>query len=359
MRVRCRLPDSGQSFNIWGVSPDHGQFVCNFGDRGIDLTNGQAIALDYYDLNGNRVIHRFYTPYPRANTTWDAVDGWFGAGVTVWFTVTDSLGNFKGGGSGTARPDGWLNGFWCGDHSSTGDCDMLPGDRVTVTSDAGFFAVLEPITITGWIDIEKDQISGDMEGGDFPADGEYWLWSRYRQEGYGDFFTIEDDGSYLIELAAYFDVLRGDDSEVWYIDPNGNRVGIQLSTLRLRVNYTNDWLEIQTTPDASVAITVANKATQEGTADRSGWYASHQQDGDWDPSRPDIQAGDAVTVTAGGYQAWVNPVGAIDGVIDLAENKVVGTLTAPFDEPLMVWCEVWVRDGPDAIQLDERRSAWW
>ena len=76
--------------------------------------------------------------YARANTTWDFVDGQFDPDVTVAFTVTDGSGNFKGGSSGTTNPDGWLDGLWCGDNSSTGDCDMLPGDQVTVTVDGSF-----------------------------------------------------------------------------------------------------------------------------------------------------------------------------------------------------------------------------
>ena len=66
------------------------------------------------------------------------------AGVHVDFVVADSSGAIKE--VGAAIPDdGWLDMIWCGE--ATGACDLVPGDVVTVTSDAGFYEVLDMITV--------------------------------------------------------------------------------------------------------------------------------------------------------------------------------------------------------------------
>ena len=143
---------------------------------GWDLLPGQTVAVYYIEPDGDAATNTFEAPHARANIVWNAVDGWFGPGVTVWYTVTDELGGFKGDGTGTTKPDGWMDGVGCG-------CDLVPGDRITVTSDAGFDAVLVPISITGQIDVDADTVSGQMSGGVFPAGGYIEVWSEAQPTG--------------------------------------------------------------------------------------------------------------------------------------------------------------------------------
>jgi hypothetical protein len=319
-----------------------GHFLADFSGL-IDIRPGTEAEAAIYDDHWNRLYAVGRAPYARANIMWDAVDGWFGPGVTVWYTITDAFG-VKGGGSGVTRPDGWLDGVWC-------DCDLAPGDQVQVVSDAGFDAVLVPISITGHIDVDADTISGQMAGGDFPGQGNVWVWSDARWDGYGTDFDIAANGSYTVDLGGAFDVWTGDEAEVWYYDANGNQVGTQLYGLRMDVNYAHDWVWAQTVPNAEVDVEVAGKATLHGQAYADGGFGTW--DWSWLPANPDIQPGDVVTVTAAGYVASINPVGTITGVADDVENTVSGTINAPwFDVPLRVRCEVWVDNGPPSIYTE-------
>lgn len=62
-------------------------------------------------------------PHARANVSRSAVDGSFGVGAAVKFTVTTSGGTPKGDGQGRAGPEGWMNG-------GQRTCDIQPGDQV-------------------------------------------------------------------------------------------------------------------------------------------------------------------------------------------------------------------------------------
>ena len=284
------------------------------------------------------------TPMARANIAGDVVDGWFGSGVNVLFTVTDESGTSKGGGSGTAKPDGWLEGIGC-------NCDLVPGDQVHVTSDAGFDAVLVPITITGQIDVDADLITGEMAGGAFPGQGHMWVWSEARHDGRDVDLEIEADGTYAVDLSGEFDIWTGDRVEVWYFDANHNWLGTVLNTLRIEVNYGHDWVHIETEPLAEVQVTVAGKATLQGQADAGGRINTGELQDAWLPGPPDIAPGDSIAVSAAGYDATVDPVGTITGAVDITANTVAGTIHAGwFEEALYVRCEVWTENGPPGVE---------
>ena len=76
----------------------------------------------------------------RANITWDSVGGIYGPGVTMNFTVITSGGAFKASGNAVGKSDGWVNDVWV-------DADLIPGDRVHVTTDDGFDAWLTLVDI--------------------------------------------------------------------------------------------------------------------------------------------------------------------------------------------------------------------
>jgi len=123
--VRCGVNNGPPGIETT-AEPDGGSYACDFDDVGWDLLPGQTVGVYYFEPDGDAVANAFQAPYARANIVWDAVDGWFGSGVTVWYTVTNEFGVVKGGASGTAKPDGWMDGIGCG-------CDLVPGDRITVT----------------------------------------------------------------------------------------------------------------------------------------------------------------------------------------------------------------------------------
>ncbi len=326
------------------AEPDGGSYVCDFGTVGWDLMPGQTVAVLYVEPDDDAVYATFEPPHARANVAWDNVDGWFGPDVTVWYTATDALGVYKGGGSGTARSDGWMDGVGCG-------CDLVPGDRITVMSSADLNAMLVPISITGDIDVDADIVSGQMAGGVFPAAGYIEVWSVADQHEYRVDIAIEADGSYAADLAGQFNLRVGDHVNVWYGDPNGHHLGSELRTLRVEVNYGHDWVWAETEPFTSVVVSVAGKAVHEGQADGSGNYGTYSAPGDWAPGQPNIQPGDVVTVAAAGYVSEVDPVGTISGTLDVDANTITGSIFAPwFSETLRVRCEVWVENGPPGIE---------
>jgi hypothetical protein len=114
---------------------------------------------------------------------------------------------------------------------------------------------------------------------------------------------------------------------------------------RIDVEYGHDQVSGETAPQASVSITVTGpegpKGTVTGTAEAGGSFWS--ADWAWDPGLPDIVPGDAVTVTAGGLTATVNPVGTIQGVVEPSTDLVSGTIHAAWFEPLSltVHCAAW------------------
>ena len=253
------------------------------------------------------------------NVSHSAVDGSFGAGATVQFTVTTSGGTPKGGGQGTARPDGWMNGVPC-------NCNIQPGDHVRVTSNLGFDAVLVPITIGGQIDAQNDLVSGQMSGGMFPGAGSVWAWSNSRQQGFGQGITIDGDGKYSASFKDSFDIMAGDQIDVWYNDANGNQVGIALETAQAQVNVTYDTVSGSFGAGATVQFTV----TTSGGTPKGGGQGATGPDGRLNGGRCncDIQPGDHVHVTSNlGFDAVLVPI-TIGGKIDAKNDLVSGQMSA-------------------------------
>jgi len=174
-----------------------------------------------------------------------------------------------------------------------------------------------------------------------------------------------DDGN----VGNHF-VYYGSDYEMWYTS-NG-RIGYVTSTngvdwtrfltgpvltpgpsLFIYVNYAHDWVMADTLPFATVTITVADgggiKATVTGQADGGGEFRSREWS--WDPDYPDIAPGDAITASADGLTTTVNPVGTIEGVLDVDADTVYGTIHAPWFAPLTltVRCMVWESPYPSVV----------
>ncbi len=325
----------------------NGSFIADFSGLA-DFTGGSQVEVATFDNNWNMPYVVGTVPYARANVDWDSVDGWFGPGVTVQYTVTDGKGAYKGGATGVAKADGWLDGIGCG-------CDMQFGDHVAVHTATGFTAELELISITGAIDVDADRISGQMRKGVFPGRGNIWVWSPTRNEGSGRDMDIDAGGNYTVDFAPKFDIRNGDNAEVWYYDANRNQVGVMLYTpyLQVRANRAHDWVQGDATPQTTVFVTVTREGQIIGTGQSftgggTGWQVY--------PQRPeggnlDMRTGDIVDVTAGTLSASVLLIdmeGAVDAATDVVSGKLVGV---PF--PADVQIEVWRDNGQNRnLQTD-------
>jgi uncharacterized repeat protein (TIGR01451 family) len=293
-----------------------------------ETTHSQVAALEVQD-----------GAYARVNTTWDSVDGSFREGVRVWYSVTGANGSPKGGGEGVARQGDWLDGIGCG-------CDIIPGDKVRVQSDAGFDAVLTPIPISGKIDVETDQVFGTMYDASFPAGGGIWVWSEARKQGSWQEISIATDGAYSAEFSP-FDIQTGDQAEVWYFDENGNLVGVNVFTLQIQVNYAHDWVYAWTEPNAWIDFSINDgEFTLHGQADGRGEFRGWEWSGAWSPSQPDILPGDVVTASTADFTREINPIRSISIEADKDAETVSGVLEAGwFTEPLRVDCDIYGDQG--------------
>ena len=124
--------------------------------------------------------------------------------------------------------------------------------------------------------------------------------------------------------------------------------------IQLDVNYAHDWVGVSTDPNATVVVTVAGKGTLTAQADGDGWMMSHDYNDDWSQGQPDLEPGDRITATSISEVVTVDPVGTINGNVNLATDLVAGTIQAPFgSQGLTVWCEIWnVDPGPEAIEIE-------
>ena len=121
--------------------------------------------------------------------------------------------------------------------------------------------------------------------------------------------------------------------------------------LPIEVNYGHDGIYAQTLRNQTVVFTVADsggiKATLQAQADHNGDIWTYDWNDDWVPSRPEIEPGDIVTVTSIGLMGTVNPVGTINGDLDVDADTISGTIHANwFTQMLNANCEVWEPGRP-------------
>lgn len=122
----------------------------------------------------------------------------------------------------------------------------------------------------------------------------------------------------------------------------------------LEVNYAHDWASVNTIPGEIVTVTVDQGGkifTVVGTADPDWWFRTWEWD--WNPSQPDIEPGDTVIAEISALSTAIDPVGEIDGVLDIEADTVQGTINVPefASKKLNVRCEVWVENGPPGIDV--------
>jgi predicted GH43/DUF377 family glycosyl hydrolase len=123
-------------------------------------------------------------------------------------------------------------------------------------------------------------------------------------------------------------------------------------------NYYANAVDALTLADTAITITVSNggvnKATISGVTDAGGQYQSHQHNGDWDPSKPNIEPGDTVSATAGSYSTSIETVGEIDARAHSNTDRIEGTIHAPGFAPgtLSVLCEVYADPSQKYLDTD-------
>ncbi len=314
---------------------------------GFDVRDGMILfAYHYDDTDGHRTIANrgdWETSFIEVNPPYGigGSPSEFNEHVTAYLYDTDGS-TLLASTDNDFDDNPWR--FWFGNF---GGYTIEPGYWVTVTADSGWSASLQVPTLTVEADADTDLIWGEgpkaqvlvehgWDGGWFgvwlPVDG--YAWDR----GYGG-----------------ADLQFGDTVRTTYVAPNGNRVRVDYwwPHARLNVNYPHDWASVETVPGATVALTVAGKASVSGQANPNGWFNSDEWP--WDPERPNIEPGDAVTATAVGLTATVDPVGTIEGVVDADAETVSGVVYAPFPT-VTVACEVWTWGGPQIVITDVNGS---
>ena len=134
----------------------------------------------------------------------------------------------------------------------------------------------------------------------------------------------------------------------------------QSPDLIITVNPSHDWVEGNYESEHTVWLTVTNsslvnKGTAHGTTGPVSWWDgqtgfSTNDNVPWDGQQPDITVGDWVSGTLdNGYTTTVH-VGEITGNMDVANDRVTGTVTASwFTEPLNARC--WI-DGVNDSNIE-------
>jgi uncharacterized repeat protein (TIGR01451 family) len=124
--------------------------------------------------------------------------------------------------------------------------------------------------------------------------------------------------------------------------------------ISIQVNYGHDWVQVNTTPSTNVEVTVSDNQGVKGTyndqSDTNGDLFTHG--GGWNPDGwVQIDPGDIVSATAGIDSTAVNPIGVINGDLDLDADKISGTIEASWFTTVDVSCNIWVNNGPNSIDV--------
>lgn len=141
------------------------------------------------------------------------------------------------------------------------------------------------------------------------------------------------------------------DGETWTKSASNPALEPSAPGLVLVVNYAHDWVVARSVANTPLTVTVEGKGWVSGMTDGDGEFRS------WDwlwsgDNPPDIVPGDVMHAETPESNTEVNPVGSIDGVLDANTDTIAGAIHAPFGAlTLTVRCEVWVENGPPAINL--------
>ncbi len=208
----------------------------------------------------------------------------------VVVVLRDSGGTEKARYETDANGDGY---FW-----APLNADIVPGDQVAVGTEGTDTIVIPVMRIDGVVNAGTDRIAGKVFDVPYPAKviGEVWAEDGPSVEGQTD-----GAGNYNLSFAP-FDVRNGHSVALWYVRPDGHRVGIVRSALFVRVYPADDGLWGSTAPNTTVNIILRDSANNvKGTAS-----VTSGPDGNWSTDvlsggvRVEINDHDKVQVTAGG-----------------------------------------------------------
>ncbi len=316
-----------------------GSFTLDLSDQA-DVQAGDAAEVWYYDAEGDWLGTMFFTPYLRADVqrshNWVIGDAW--PFVMVNVDVLDGSGAYKGGGqSWTGGGTGFkVNPQW----PDGSGVDIVTGDTVIVSA-PGISATLPVIGLEADVNAASNVISGLIpDAMSYPADGQVEVWDT--QIGYPPQpFQTDGSGNFSVDLSGLLDVRTGEQLAVWYVRPDGHRIGIVRSDLRLAASVTDDWVGEATAPNTFVEITVSDggplhaiKGTASGWSDDEGNFGFQPV---LDNVVADILPGDLVQVTAEGQSASVTIPEPFAAEYDYLANTMSGQ--APPSSTLQVWID--------------------
>ena len=180
--------------------------------------------------NTDVVYHRNYTLLDlllNVNYGQDWVEGNYPISHTIWLTVTNASGLFKGGTVLSSTNIPWWNGptgFSTNLEGWTkGQPDIQPGDWVYGLTEEGYTSTVRVGTITGNLDSTTDSVSGTVTANWFanPLRGNCGVWEP---NGPGIDFTVDPNGGAYHCTFNSWQILPGQNVGVQYQEPDGDWV---------------------------------------------------------------------------------------------------------------------------------------
>jgi uncharacterized repeat protein (TIGR01451 family) len=157
-------------------------------------------------------------------------------------------------------------------------------------------------------------------------DGTYQMWYyTNRQIGY----ATSDDG-------------------INWVRPLDHPVLQPSPSLYLEVNYAHDWAHIYTLPNETVTVTLEDEAHNfKGmvTGKTNTWGDFWSGDWQWVPEWQYISAFDSIYIETAGLTEEVEPIGEMQGEMDIDNDIVIGSLNAPWFDEVQMACELWSDPG--------------
>ncbi|MDX1414490.1 MAG: hypothetical protein R3293_09890 [Candidatus Promineifilaceae bacterium] len=275
--------------------------------------------------------------------------------VPATITVYDSSGSMKASVSGMTNDMGNFGSWhasWQPDHP-----DIMPGDKVVGEVDGSTSTIDKVGSISGLVDFAGDKITGVVDASWFPTvKVKCVTWNDTTTGPEIELVGIAgDNGSFACDFGQIgWDVARGWDFEISYLEPDGDEIQSQPLVTWMRVNYGHEWVGGEYPAGHKIAVTLKDKdGLTKATAEvesmpNAGWDGDgfQTQYEDWTPRNVDIVPGDTVHFAADdGYTHEVR-VGNVNGTIDYVNNKVTGTILVPWlSGELPVECHPWGAPG--------------
>jgi uncharacterized repeat protein (TIGR01451 family) len=245
---------------------------------------------------------------------------------------------------------------WCdarGYEIPLNDNTLRPNDRVTVDFGDGFIDTMDVLTMTGAANAATDiftttaPLSTSINANANSPTAHWESWWNHSQ------VIVGASGFVTFNLGLEgFDIVPGTDFTIHSQQTHGHNTQYSFHLPRnvIEVNYAHDWVGVDAEPNSLVTLTrrsaLGDVNTYLAQIDASG-RLNNTDNNLWNPPNPDIQPGDSITATGAGLLAVVNPIGTVNGTLNVAADTISGTINAPFGStPLMVRCEVWVNNGP-------------